>query len=100
VIRKRIATVTERSRCYLATQQQVVIESIFEHFGNEIEEHLSGAREPVEPHLVAELLDIRNGQAVIDGRHAFKQPDWSYNDRYSGTVPVELYHADTPPWRA
>ncbi|MDP9019630.1 MAG: SLBB domain-containing protein [Actinomycetota bacterium] len=100
VIRKRIGTVTERSRCYLATQQQVVIESILEHFGHEIDEHLTGAREPVEPHLVAELVDIRNGQAVIDGRHRFKQPDWTYNDRFSGTVPVELYHALTPPWRA
>lgn len=100
VIRKRIGTVTERSRCYLATQQQVVIESILEHFGHEIDEHLSRTREPVEPHLVAELLDIRNGQAVIDGRHHSKQPDWTYNERYSGTVPVELYHALTPPWRA
>lgn len=100
VIRKRIGTVTERSRCYLATQQQVVIESILEHFGHEIDEHLARTREPVEPHLVAELVDIRNGQAVIDGRHQSKQPDWTYNDRYSGTVPVELYHALTPPWRA
>ncbi len=100
VIRTRLETVADRSRCYLATQQQVVVGSILEHFGDEIAAHVAGEREPVEPELVAELLDIRNGQAYVDGRHRRKQPDWTYDKEYSQTVPVELYSARRPPWRA
>jgi NADH-quinone oxidoreductase subunit F len=98
VIRRRLDTVAERSRCYLATQQQVVVGSIIEHFGHEIDAHLSGERGAVVPEMVAELLDIRGGEAIVDGRHRHKQPDWTYNKRDSGTVPVELYAARRPPW--
>ena len=100
VIGKRLGTVADRSRCYLATQQQVVVSSILEHFGEEITAHVAGKAEPAEPELVAELLDIRNGQAYVDGRHRHKQPDWTYNKEYSQTVPVELYSARRPPWLA
>ena len=99
VVQKRLGTVAERSRCFLATQHQVVVGSIVEHFGDEMEGHLSGQRPPAEPELVAELLDIRGEQAFVDARHRDKQPDWTYNKRFSGTVPVELYAARTPPWR-
>ncbi len=99
-IRKRLGTVAERSRCYLATQQQVVVGSIVEHFGDEIDAHISGQRGPAVPEVVAELLDIRGDEAIVDGRHPFKQPDWSYNKTDSGTVPVELYSALRPPWTA
>ncbi len=100
VIRHRVGTVADRARCFLATQQQVVIGSILEHFGEEIEAHLSGARDPVAPELVAELLDIRDGVALLDGRHRQKQPDWSYDERDSGAVPVDLYRGAPPPWSA
>ncbi|HEX2065005.1 MAG TPA: NADH-ubiquinone oxidoreductase-F iron-sulfur binding region domain-containing protein [Acidimicrobiales bacterium] len=102
VVQKRLGTVAERSRCFLATQQQAVVGSIVQHFGDEMEGHLSrrsDRRDPVEPELVAELLDIRGEQAFVDARHRDKQPDWTYNKRFSGTVPVELYAAKTPPWR-
>ena len=98
VIRRRLGTVADRSRCFLATQQQVVIESILKHFPDEMEAHLSKKADPVEPELVAELLDIRGGHAYLDARHRGKQPDWSHNKTDSGTVPVELYSALTPPW--
>ncbi|MDQ4098737.1 MAG: hypothetical protein M3144_12835, partial [Actinomycetota bacterium] len=98
VIRRRLGTVADRSRCFLATQQQVVIESILRHFPEEIDAHISGAAGPVEPELVSELLDIRGGKAFLDGRHRQKQPDWTYNKTDSGTVPVELYSALSPPW--
>jgi hypothetical protein len=48
--------------------------------------------------LVAELVDIRGGTAVLDTRHSYKQPDWTYNKRDSGTVPVEFYSGSRPPW--
>ncbi|MBW3643403.1 MAG: hypothetical protein KY447_10860 [Actinobacteria bacterium] len=99
VIRHRLGTVTERSRCFLATQQQVVVGSILEHFPEEFEAHISGGAESVEPELIAELVDIRRGAALLDERHRQKQPDWSYGPRDSGTVPVELYTSLVPPWR-
>jgi NADH-quinone oxidoreductase subunit F len=98
-IEKRIGTVADRSRCFLATQQQVVLESIMEQFPEEFAAHLSGAAPATEPVLIAELLDIRDGKAILDERHLRKQPDWSYHNLDSGSVPVELYTGRTPPWR-
>ena len=99
VVRKKLDTIADRSRCYLATQQQLVVGSILRHFGDEMAAHASGGAEPVAPELIAELLDIRGGRAYLDERHRQKQWDWSYNPRDSGTVPVELYAALYPPWR-
>ena len=98
-IRKRLGTVAERSRCFLASQQQAVLESILEHFPEEMADHISGVAEGVEPELIAELVDISGGKAFQDERHLRKQPDWSYNSRDSGSVPVELYTGVAPPWR-
>ncbi|MCA1691220.1 MAG: hypothetical protein LC733_03100 [Actinobacteria bacterium] len=100
VIRKRVGTVADRSRCFLATQQQVVVGSILDAFGDEVDSHLAGAAVPVEPELIAEVVDIRGGQALLDERHLRKQPDWTYNKTDSGTVPVERYAALRPPWRS
>ena len=100
VIRKRIGTVADRSRCYLATQQQVLLESLLKHFPEEFEAHVTNAVDPVEPELVAELLDIRGGRAYLDERHRRKQYDWSYAKTDSGTVPVERFVNAVPPWRA
>jgi NADH-quinone oxidoreductase subunit F len=97
-IQKRIGTVADRSRCFLATQQQVVLESILEQWPEEFESHVEGFAEPVEPELITELLDIRDGKAILDERHLRKQPDWSYNALDSGSVPVELLTGRTPPW--
>jgi hypothetical protein len=99
VLRHRLSTVADRSRCFLATQQQVVLESIMKHFPNELDDHLSGQSEPVEPALVAELIDIRGGVAVYDERHRDKQPDWTYNAADSGTAPVDFKRGSAPPWR-
>jgi len=100
VIRKRIGTVADRCRCYLATQQQVLLESLLKHFPEEFEAHVTNAVDPVEPELVAELLDIRGGRAYLDERHRRKQYDWSYAKTDSGTVPVERFVNAVPPWRA
>jgi NADH-quinone oxidoreductase subunit F len=100
VIRKRIGTVADRSRCYLATQQQVLLESLLKHFPDEFQAHLGNALDPVGPELIAELLDIRGGRAYLDERHRQKQYDWSYAKNDSGTVPVERFVNAIPSWRA
>ena len=89
VVRRRLLTVTERSRCYLATQQQNVVSSLLECFRDEFVAHLDGRAAACEPELVAELVDIRDGVAVLDTRHRDKQADWSYDRFYSGKVPAE-----------
>ncbi len=99
VIRYRVGTVADRSRCFLASQQQVVLESILKQFPDELADHLSGVREPVEPVLIAELLDIRGGRAILDERQRDKQPDWSYNQSDSGSAPVDFRRGHAPPWR-
>jgi NADH-quinone oxidoreductase subunit F len=99
IVRRRLLTVTERSRCYLATQQQNIIGSLLECFRNEFVAHLEGRAAPCEPELVAELVDIRDGAAVLDARHRDKQADWSYDKWYSGKVPAECLIGATPSWR-
>lgn len=98
VIRKRVGTVADRARCFLASQQQTVLNSIMQAFPEEFDAHLSRRTDAVEPELIAELLDIRDGRAVLDERHRDKQPDWSFNKVDSGTIPVERYQSVPPPW--
>ncbi|MGQ0743846.1 MAG: NADH-ubiquinone oxidoreductase-F iron-sulfur binding region domain-containing protein [Acidimicrobiales bacterium] len=95
---RKLSTVADRARCFLATQQQVMITSILSRFPEEFEGRMDRSREPVSSALISELIDIRNGKAVLDERHRRKQPDWTYNKRDSGTVPVERYASLTPPW--
>jgi NADH:ubiquinone oxidoreductase subunit F (NADH-binding) len=89
-VQSRVGTVADEARCYLATQHQVVVGSVLERFPVEMRSHLDGTRRPVAPLLVSELLDIRDGEAVWDERHLDKQPDWTYDDEWSGSTPVEL----------
>ena len=100
VVRRKLTTVADRSRCFLASQQQAVVTSILEHFPDEMADHLSGERKATEPVLIAELLDIRGEAAYLDERHLQKQPDWTYNKNDSGTVPVEKYANSVPHWGA
>jgi hypothetical protein len=59
-------------------------------FRDEFDAHRAGDAAPAEPVLIAELVDIHNRQAVIDGHHRNKQPDWTYRVITSGSTPVEL----------
>ena len=94
-LRKRLGTVADGARCYLASQHQVVVTSILEGFANEIEAHVrpNGGGVPaagaVPPVLIAEMLGIVDGVAVYDERHEQKQPDWTYDATWSGKVPAE-----------
>ena len=90
-IQKRVATVTDGARCYLATQHQTVLTSLLERFPEEVQAHLDGTAPAVDVALVAELVDIDDDHAVWDERHREKQPDWSYDEEYSGKVPAERY---------
>jgi NADH:ubiquinone oxidoreductase subunit F (NADH-binding) len=91
-IQKRVGTVINGARCYLATQQQNVLASLLDRFPQEVQAHLDGRARGVDAELIAELVDIDDeGRALWDERHRQKQPDWSYDDEYSGQVPAERY---------
>ena len=90
LIEDRIGTIGYGARCYLAAQQETVLTSILDQFRDEFHAHLTGAAPPAEPLLIAELVEIRDGRAVIDEHHRYKQPDWSYRATSSGSTPVEL----------
>jgi NADH-quinone oxidoreductase subunit F len=90
-IQKRVDTVADGARCYLATQHQNVLTSLLQLYSEEVTAHLAGTAEPVDPELVAELVDISAGVATWDERHRDKQPDWSYDEVDSGQVPAERF---------
>ncbi len=90
-IRERVDTVADGARCFLASQQEVVVGGLLERFGDLVDARLVGRSPGVEPALVAELRSITEGEAIVDERHAQKQPDWSYGDAYTGQAPADLY---------
>jgi NADH-quinone oxidoreductase subunit F len=90
-IRRRAGTVGDRARCYLALQHQAVASSVLERFDDDVRGHLDGSAPPVEPELVAELVDIRDGRASLDEHHREKQPDWTFDDEYSGKSPADRF---------
>jgi NADH-quinone oxidoreductase subunit F len=87
-LRSRIAKVADGARCSLATQQQVVADSLLEHFPEEVSAHLVPSTRSAAPLAVAELVDIADGVARNDERHAAKQPDWTYDPVDSGKSPA------------
>jgi hypothetical protein len=88
---KRIGTVADSARCNLAIQHQLVVGDIRRLFPGEAAAHTRAAVRPVEPELIAAIVDIEDGQAVLDEREREKQPDWSYDAVYSGKWPATRF---------
>jgi NADH:ubiquinone oxidoreductase subunit F (NADH-binding) len=73
--------VTDANRCYLGTQEQVVVSSILRRFPEDVAAHLEGTAPPLRPVLVPLVKDILDdGTVIYDERHARKRPDWSVDD--------------------
>ena len=73
--------VTDANRCYLGTQEQVVVSSILRRFPEDVVAHLEGTAPPLRPVLVPLVKDILDdGTVIYDERHARKRPDWSFDD--------------------
>jgi NADH-quinone oxidoreductase subunit F len=85
----RIATVANGARCYLASQHEVVVSSLVDHFGDAIDAHMTGVAAAIPPADVAELVDIAGGSATFDERHRGKQPDWTFDATDSGQAPAD-----------
>jgi NADH-quinone oxidoreductase subunit F len=71
--------VTDGSRCYLATEERIVVSSILRAFPEEFTEHLGLGRCPRPRRLpIPTLIDLDGGRAVYDESFWRKQPDWTY----------------------
>ena len=84
-----VATVADEARCGLAGQQQRVIGSLLELFPDAVPAHCEDAAVPDDPVLIAPLVDIEDGRAIIDERQRAKQPDWTFDEIYSGQSPAD-----------
>ena len=76
-----LRTVTDANRCYLGTEEQVVISSILRAFPEEVAAHLEGTSPPSPPVLVPLIVDLApDGAVSFDEHHRAKRPDWTYDD--------------------
>jgi NADH-quinone oxidoreductase subunit F len=88
---KRIGTVADSARCNLALQHQLVVGNIRQLFPDQARAHTHVDTRPVEPELIAAIVDIEDGRALLDARQRAKQPDWSYDPVDSGKWPATRF---------
>jgi NADH-quinone oxidoreductase subunit F len=80
VIGARLTEVTDANRCYLGTEEQIVIRSILRAFPEEFAAHLEGRCPSPRADLVVPLIaDLADGVVRYDDRQPRKNPDWSYD---------------------
>jgi len=84
-----LRTVSDSARCNLAYQQHDVVDSILGLFQDAFRDHVLDERLPADPELIAPIVDIVDGRAVLDDRERAKQPDWTYDAEYSGKTPAD-----------
>ncbi|MDP9387070.1 MAG: SLBB domain-containing protein [Actinomycetota bacterium] len=79
LIGARLRTVTDANRCYLGTEEQLLVSSVLETFPADFADHLAGfCRLPPRDFVVPKVDDIVDGTVVYDQRQPRKQPDWTY----------------------
>ncbi|MBK5224840.1 MAG: SLBB domain-containing protein [Acidimicrobiia bacterium] len=108
----RVRTITKGARCYLATQHQAVVGSLLSLFPDAIAERVAqvgvdvrlgdeGDGDEVDdddegPALIAPIVDIVDGEAMLDVRQADKQPDWTFDGTDSGQSPADRMELRRP----
>ena len=76
----RLRTVTDANRCYLGTEEQLLVSSVLETFPDDFADHLGGyCRLPDRRFVVPKVEDIVDGTVRYDLRQARKRPDWTYD---------------------
>jgi NADH:ubiquinone oxidoreductase subunit F (NADH-binding) len=88
-IEDHLATVTDEARCYLAHQQQRVVDSVLRLFPEGLRAHLAREAPAAEPELIVPIVDIDGDVAALDTGHRTKQPDWTHDEVYSGQSPAD-----------
>jgi NADH-quinone oxidoreductase subunit F len=93
---RRVDTVAEGARCFLAYQQQRVVGSVLQLFPEVVRGHVSGAAARAERELIAPIVDISAGRVVLDEHEARKQPDWTFDETDSGKWPADRLERPAP----
>ena len=53
---------------------------LLQRFPGDVDERLAGT--PGDPSIVLpKLVDLRDGEVIVDEQHACKRPDWTYGDQ-------------------
>jgi NADH-quinone oxidoreductase subunit F len=81
-IGSQLRTVTDQVRCYLATEEQLMVSSMLSAFSEEFAEHLEGRCRIPEARRIAvpKIVDLHDGIVVYDEKQDLKQPDWTYRE--------------------
>ena len=85
----RVGTVAERARCFLAHQHQQVVESVLRLFPDQLRAHVSGDRGEARREMIVPIVDLDGDHAILDDKYWSKQPDWTYDEVYSGQSPAD-----------
>jgi NADH-quinone oxidoreductase subunit F len=88
-IRARLDIVADGARCNLPYQQQAVVGSVLERFPEDVEARVHGHAPPVEPEAIAAISTIDADGVHLDEQQFAKQPDWTYDEEYSGKWPAD-----------
>ena len=81
VMGARLRQVTDANRCYLGTEEQLVVSSILAAFPEEFAAHLEGTcPTPRSDLVVPKIVELAGGRATYDVAHLRKRPDWTYED--------------------
>ncbi len=76
-----LRSVTDANRCYLGTEEQVVVSSILRSFPEDIAAVTRSGATPAETILVPLIVDLlADGTVIHDSKHRSKRPDWTYGD--------------------
>lgn len=82
-------TVVDEARCFLATQHQLVVNSLLSLFPDEVRARASGTLAAVDAFPIRPLVDIADGVAIYDEHQLAKQPDWTFDETDSGQWPAQ-----------
>lgn len=75
-----LASVTDANRCYLGTEEQLVVSSLLRAFPEDFARRLEGRHRPARREHITLVSDIsEDGTVTYDTRHRHKQPDWTYS---------------------
>jgi NADH:ubiquinone oxidoreductase subunit F (NADH-binding) len=91
-VRDRLDTVARGARCYLASQQERVVRGFLDAFPDAFDatrRAAAGLDSTEYAPTIVPLVDIVDGDAVLDLRELDKQPDWTFDEVDSGRWPAE-----------
>ncbi|QXC60532.1 hypothetical protein KSP35_19755 [Aquihabitans sp. G128] len=80
IMRGWLPRVTDGSRCYLASEERIVVSSILRAFPEEFADHIEHHRCPVDRQdPMPKLVDLAGGHATYDETFWRKRSDWTYD---------------------